>query len=113
MAWHIIVANRELRTARTQETSQPTRRIAGRGFIPHLLSFLAAVPLAATASTFLHVALCLLLPQLSVNIIVVVMMVMPLMWGFCAWWLLADAVPLRPLLVIGTSTAISAAIIYS
>ncbi|MGE0625571.1 MAG: hypothetical protein AB7I04_24055 [Pseudomonadales bacterium] len=113
MAWLYVLANLEQRPPRIRgETNTPKPPAGPRTLRRHALLLLLVVPVAAIAATFVSVALSMALPVSEVDAMVVVLVVMPVLWGCAAFWAVADSRTARPALAMALGTIVSAAVIY-
>lgn len=111
VAWLFVWGNRQQRRRRARK-AVPPKAARGRSFAEHALLFLLVVPLAAVASALISVALSLALPVSEVDAMVIVLAVMPVLWGAGAWWAAADPNTARPAAAMALGALAAAAIIY-
>lgn len=113
VAWLFVLGNRQRRQRRVPRPAGTPKPITEpRSWWRHALLFVLAVPLAAVSSTLLAVALSLALPWSEVDAMVLVLALMPVLWGCAAYWSVADSRTGRPAAVMALVTMISAAVIY-
>lgn len=113
MAWLFVGVNVQRRQRRSGATPVAPRSRGGESVWRHVLRFLLVVPAAATASALTAVALSMALPWETVNAVMLVMIVLPVLWGFAAYWACADARLLRPAAAMAASALLSVAVIYT
>ncbi len=111
VAWLFVWRNRQHRERRAREDAPP-KVTEGRSLAEHALLFVLVVPLAAVAAAMVSVALSLALPVSEVNAMVIVLVVMPVLWGAGAWWAAADPRMARPAAAMALGALAGAAIIY-
>lgn len=87
---------------------RPDRRSLAR----HVLLFVYVVPLAGLASILASVTLAHRLPWEPANALVAGILMMPLLWGLAAYWIVAASRPLRPALALAACAALCAAYVY-
>tara|TARA_Y100001933_G_scaffold221828_1_gene231955 strand:+ start:4861 stop:5403 length:543 start_codon:yes stop_codon:yes gene_type:complete len=111
VAWLFVWQDRQRRERRGRQDTAP--KVAdGRSLAEHALLFVLVVPLAAVASALVSTALSLALPVSEVNAMVIVLAVMPVLWGAAAWWSVADPRPLRPAAALTIGALAGAVIIH-
>ena len=114
VAWLLVFANRQRRQGRRRDDpalDKPMRPTTV--WSRHLLLFLVVVPFAAVASTLVSVAVSMLLPWQPVNAMLLVVIVMPVLWGGVAYWACADNRLLRPVAAMAMGALVSGAFIYA
>lgn len=113
VAWLFVAANRQQRERRDRGEPSPPKPVAERRSLArHLILFLLVVPLAAVASTLVSVALSMALPVPTVDAMVAVLVLVPILWGCAAYWTLADSRLVRPAAAMLLGAVVSAAVIY-
>jgi hypothetical protein len=113
VAWLFVVANRQQRRRRDRGEASPPKPVAQRRTLAHhAILFLLVVPLAAVASTLVSVALSMAMPLSTIDAMVTVLVIMPILWGCAAYWTVADSRTVRPAAAMVLSAAVSAALIY-
>lgn len=116
IAWLFVAFNlehRRLRARREQRApAAPDTAQTSTPWAAHAGLFVVAVPLAAVAATLLAVALSMMLPWQKVNATLLVVVLVPVLWGAAAYWACADARPLRPTLALLACTVVFAGVVY-
>jgi len=113
LAWMLVLVNRQHRQRRDRAEPPALKPNAGeRSWVRHLVLFVVVVPLAAVASALVTVALSLLLPWREVDAMVMVLVIMPILWGSAAYWACADSRLVRPAAALLAGSLVSAAVIY-
>lgn len=105
VAWLLVAINLELREAKVRkrkvaEKVEPFETDSSRPLSRHLLLFVITVPLCAGAATFFSVALARALPFDYLSHIAFAVLLMPVLWGCAAYWVLADSKLARPVTTI-------------
>lgn len=114
VAWGFVIANRQYRERRPRaDSTAPKAPADARSLAAHVLLFLLTVPLAAVTATLVAVALSLALPWSRVDAMVTVLVLIPILWGCAAYWVVADSRPLRPAAAMLLGAALSTAVIYA
>jgi hypothetical protein len=114
MAWFAVLYNLEIKRKHIRSNETVNFVVpATRTILRHIALFFIVVPLAGTASAYVSVVLALLLPWSTVNAVVLIVLIAPLIWGLASWWACADPNRYRPALWISAAGLISAAVVYS
>lgn len=112
LAWLFVIGNREQR--RRRRRSAPAVPPAGRrgSVARHLALFLVTVPLAAAAAVLVTVALSRLLPVPVVDVMALVVIAIPPIWGLAAYWACADRRLWRPAVALAAVALAGGAVVY-
>ncbi|MCG8414432.1 MAG: hypothetical protein MI746_09470 [Pseudomonadales bacterium] len=75
---------------------KPIKKPTGRQALSFIGKLLLILPFALTASIFVSYGVSILAVQSELNQLVMAICILPIIWGFFAYWLLADTRLVRP-----------------